>query len=42
MNKEAYDESYIDPVDRCVGNDHRGLAPTDVLLWQQNGNLGFL
>ena len=25
MNKEAYDESNIDPVDRCAGSDHRGL-----------------
>ena len=25
MNKEAYDESNIDPVDRCAGRDHRGL-----------------
>ena len=25
MNKEAYDEGYIDPLDRCVGSDHRGL-----------------
>ena len=25
MNKEAYDESNIDPVDRCAGGDQRGL-----------------
>ena len=25
MNKEAYDESNIDRVDRCAGSDHRGL-----------------
>jgi hypothetical protein len=24
-NKEAYDESNIDPVDRCAGSDQRGL-----------------
>jgi len=25
MKKEAYDESNIDPVDRCAGNNQRGL-----------------
>jgi len=24
-NKDAYDESNINPVDRCAGSDHRGL-----------------